>query len=520
MPIFEGMKYPIGIQDFRELRSGDYHYVDKTKYIYQILTKGKYFFLSRPRRFGKSLLLSTIRELYSGSKDLFEELWIEDQWDWDITNPVIHIKFASYGYHSNPLEKAIDQGLNLEAGRLGIELGGADFKNRLQELIVKTQKKYERKVALLIDEYDKPIIDYLDDVPQAETNRDALKNFYSVLKDSDPYLQTVFITGVSTFSRVSIFSDLNNLKNLSLHRDAAVLLGITPEEVKSYFAVTLEEIAHRRGISPEELFEKMQLWYNGYSWDGQHKLYNPFSLLNFLDGERFQNFWFETGTPTFLVKEMKRRRYYNVKSIKVSQSKLSAFDFARLDPITVLFQTGYLTITDYSETDFLYTLDYPNLEVRSSLEQFLMREYLDYALEDPLARIVSIRDAFRQKDIPQIITILNATFAGIPYDLWQNQNEHFYHALIHLTFSLLGTYVQSEIHTARGRCDALVHTDRYVYALEFKLDRSAEEALQQIKDKGYLTPYLDSPMEKIAIGINFSSKNKTVTEWKVEQVDG
>lgn len=512
------MKYPIGIQDFRELRSSNFIYVDKTEYIHRIITGGKYFFLSRPRRFGKSLLLSTIKELYAGEKELFKGLWIEDQWDWETTNPVIHIKFASYGYHANPLDKAIDQGLNLEAGRLGVELGGADFKNRLQELIVKTQQKYGRKVVLLIDEYDKPIIDYLDDIPRAETNRDALKNFYSVLKDSDPYLQTVFITGVSAFSRVSIFSDLNNLKNLSLHRDAAALLGITSEEVKSYFAATLEQIAQRKGLSPEALFEKVQLWYNGYSWDGRHKLYNPFSLLNFLDGEQFQNFWFETGTPTFLVKEMRKHHYYDIGHVVASQHQLSAFDFKNLDPITVLFQTGYLTLESYDERFQTYHLRYPNHEVRFSLQQYLLNAYRDTLSGNALAPAVAITKALEAKDIEQVVKTINATFSSIPYDLWQRENEHFYHALLHLTFSLLGAYVQSEIHTAQGRCDALVLTERYIYALEFKLDRSAEEALQQIKDKGYLTPYLGSPKEKIAIGINFSTAEKAVDGWLAEGI--
>ena len=225
------MKFPIGIQDFRELREGGYVYVDKTAQIHRILTGGKYFFLSRPRRFGKSLLLSTIKELYAGSRELFEGLWIEDHWDWGHTNPVIHIKFASFKYKDNPLKEAIQEGLAPEAARLGIELAEGDFVNPLEDLIIKAHQKYGRKVALLIDEYDKPIIDYLDDVEKAEENRDTLKWLYSIIKDSDPHLELVFITGVSAFSKVSIFSDLNNLYNISLTNLAEDLLGITQEEL-------------------------------------------------------------------------------------------------------------------------------------------------------------------------------------------------------------------------------------------------------------------------------------------------
>ena len=502
------MKYPIGIQDFRVLREGGYVYVDKTEHIHSILRSGKYFFLSRPRRFGKSLLLSTINELYSGSRELFEGLWVAGHWDWERTNPVVHIKFASFKYKDNPLKKAIQEGLGQEAARLGIELEEGDFVNPLEDLIVKAHQKYGRKIVLLIDEYDKPIIDYLNKVEQAEANRDTLKWLYSILKDSDPHLELVFITGVSAFSKVSIFSDLNNLENISLSPSAYTLLGITQEELEHYFSQQLAEVDA----------EKVRYWYNGYGWGGQDKVYNPFSILRFFkDGRLFQNFWFETGTPTFLVREMKKHRYYNVRAIRASQSKISAFDFSRLDPIAVLFQTGYLTITEYVPEDNLYTLDYPNMEVRQSLEQNLLADYLDFPLEDPLARVVNLRNALRQKDLQEVIDIFNALFASLPYDHWQRENEHFFHAIIHLSFSLLGVYIQSEVHTAKGRCDALVQTEQYIYAFEFKLDKSAAEALQQIEEKGYLAPWADSPKEKIAVGVSFSSEKKQVEDWAVRE---
>ncbi|MCB0594752.1 MAG: ATP-binding protein [Lewinellaceae bacterium] len=508
------MKYPIGIQDFRELRRDGYVYVDKTRHIHRILTVGKYYFLSRPRRFGKSLLLSTIKELYSGRKELFDGLWIEDQWDWGQTNPVIWIKFSSQGVKTMGLVPALHKMLGEAAQSLGIELQETHYDQKFKELIAKSAAN--RKTVLLIDEYDKPIIDYLDDVEQAEANREVLKNFYSVLKDSDPYLELVFITGVSAFSKVSIFSDLNNLHNISLTDLAEDLLGITQKELESNFEEPMRQAAEKNNLTFEELLGKVKRWYNGYSWTGENKLYNPFSLLSFLSGKRFQNFWFETGTPTFLIKEMKQQAYYDIGETSATANDLNNFDLRRLNPITVLFQTGYLTITHYEPEDLLYTLDYPNVEVKHSLQEILLNEYLDYPRRGALPRVVDLRNALRQKDIDRVIAIINAAFAEIPGELWKGKTEHFYHAVTHLLFSLLGTYIQSEVRTAKGRCDGLVQTDDYIYVLEFKLDKSAEEALAQIKEKGYLAPYADSPKEKIALGISFSSEERKVVDWKVE----
>ncbi len=511
------MKYPIGIQDFRELREGEFQYIDKTQYIHRILTGGKYFFLSRPRRFGKSLLLSTIRELYSGSRELFKGLWVEDHWGWDQKNPVVHIKFASYKYKDNPLSEAIQSGLQPEAERLGVELRAGPFINPLEELIHQAYKKYQRKVVLLIDEYDKPIIDYLGEVEQAEANRDTLKGLYSVLKDSDPYLELVFITGVSAFSKVSIFSDLNNLKNLSMHRDAAVLLGITPEELEHYFLPALKEKAEAKGASVDALYGEVRRWYNGYSWDGVQKVYNPFSLLSFMDSGAFHNYWFETGTPTFLLYEMRRQRYYDLDGYLASPLLLNEFDLRALHPVSVLFQTGYLTIQGQPNRVGLYPMGYPNQEVKDAFQERLLNVYAADEQKEARIRMGALLDALEAQELDKVVEVLNATFASIPYDLWQKDNEHFYHALIHLTFSLMGAYIQSEVHTAKGRCDALVRTDKFIYAFEFKLDKSAEEALRQISEKGYLAPYADAPQEKIAVGINFSTAGKRVEGHLVEK---
>jgi len=514
-PIFVAMKLPIGIQDFAEIRTGGYVYVDKTQHIHRFLDSGKYFFLSRPRRFGKSLLLSTMHELYCGSQELFKGLWIEDKWDWEANKrPVVWLKFASFQYKDYPLRDAIFAGLAKETERLGIS-PAKDMAHPLQDLLQKINDHYGQKAVLLIDEYDKPIIDYLDDIPQAEANRDTLKWFYSILKDSDALLEKIFITGVSAFSKVSIFSDMNHLSNLTLHRNAYTLLGITHTELLDYFTDQLQVIADEIGVSLAEIIAQTARWYNGYSWGSHERVYNPFSLLSFLNGRQFQNFWFETGTPTFLVREMKRRKIYDASNRQQTSGDLTNFDFTRLNPITVLFQTGYLTVKKYEPEDLLYTLDYPNQEVRFSLEQLLMSIYLDDPLNESVPRVVKLRDALRRQDLDEVFNLLNATLAEIPYDLWHNEDEHFFHALIHLTFSLLGTYIRSEVHSARGRCDAIVETADYLYAFEFKLDKSAAEALQHIRDKGYLAPYADSVKTKIAVGANFSAKTKRIEEWLV-----
>ncbi|PSR11079.1 MAG: AAA family ATPase [Bacteroidetes bacterium] len=518
-PYLHPMKYPIGIQDFRRIRTEDYVYVDKTRHIYEMLEGGVYFFLSRPRRFGKSLLLSTMNELYSGSRDLFEGLWIHDQWDWEAQRrPVIWLKFATFQYKDYPLRDAIFAGLAKEAERLGVSPPDGEMVHPLLDLLQKINAHYGEKAVLLIDEYDKPIIDFLDDIARAESNRDTLKWLYSILKDSDALLEKIFITGVSAFSKVSIFSDLNHLSNLTLHRNAYTLLGITHAEVLAYFTEPLQVIANEMGVSLAGVIDQTARWYNGYSWGGKERVYNPFSLLSFLGSRQFQNFWFQTGTPTFLVKEMRQQKLYNPSGREFNSSDLSNFDFTRLNPITVLFQTGYLTVTHYDAELQLYSLDYPNKEVRSSLEQMLINIYLDDHLEGAASRVGNILRALRRKDLDTVITIFNATFAGIPAQLWQKDNEHFYHALIHLTFSLLGAYVHSEVNTANGRCDALVETADHIYAFEFKLDKPVAEAMQQIRDRGYLAPYADSPKQKIAVGINFSKQKKAVADWAAEEM--
>lgn len=508
-------KYPIGIQNFQELITGGYVYVDKTELICRLVSRGKYYFLSRPRRFGKSLLISTLQALYEGKKELFDGLYIANKWDFMQTNPTIVIYFNQMSLRDVGLEQSLITTLKNEARRhqVTIESEGVGF--MFQELIQKLHAKTGRKAVVLIDEYDKPIVDFLEELNIAQENRNILKSFYGILKPTDGHLEFVLLTGVSKFAKVSIFSDLNNLNDISLDEDYANLTGISPLELETYFEEEISTFATQQEMSKEAFLEKIKQWYNGYSWNGKDKVYNPFSLLNFFSKKgSFQNYWFSTGTPTWLIGLLRKQGIYQIEGQEVSEISLDTFDIEQLEVYPILFQTGYLTIR--SKEDGIFVLDYPNQEVKQSFLQYLLQGYRQGSLGEGLPLVVHLRNALQAKDLEKAIEIINTVFSSLPYDLWQNENERFYHALIHLTFTLLGVYVQSEVHTSRGRCDALVQTQRYVYAFEFKLDKTAEEALQQINKKGYLTPYKHSGKTLVAVGVNFSTTLKAVDSWQVE----
>lgn len=511
------LNYPIGIQDFREIRTKGYHYLDKTAFIHRLLTEGKYYFLSRPRRFGKSLLLSTLKEIYSGSRELFEGLWIADRWDWDKRHPVVHIKFAKSDYQGLGLAQAIFNELDKSAAELGVSLSKATFKERFEELLVVTTLAHGR-VVLLVDEYDKPIVDYLENPEQANANREVLKQFYSVLKDADPYLEFVFITGVSKFSKVSIFSDLNNLKDLSIHEQYNNLLGITQHELESQFNDRLHEIAALRKIEFDVFIAQVKNWYNGYNWSGTDTVYNPFSLLNFLQDGQFNNYWFATGTPTFLVERMRREGRFQWDADEfVALLTLSNFDIEHIELPTILFQTGYLTLLELNIMEGWCKLDYPNQEVKASLEQLMLGAF-QHRIGSGLPTVLQLRQALERNNLDRVIQIINTAFSDIPSDLWKRATELHYHALVHLTFSLLGNYLKSEVNSSLGRCDAIVQTTTHIYAFEFKLEQSAATAIQQIIDKNYLGPYQLDSRQKVAVGINFTREKRGVADFDWKQL--
>jgi len=505
-------RYPIGLQDFSEVVNRGCVYVDKTFFAHQLITTYKYYFLSRPRRFGKSLFVSTLEYLFKGHQELFEGLYIADKWKFE-EYPVIKISFSNIGYREIALEKAIAQRLNDIAHQYELSLQSTSASLQFKELIQLLQEKFQQKVVVLIDEYDKPLIDYLDkeNLHKAQENRAVLKSFYSILKDADPYLKLVFITGISKFSQVSIFSDLNNLYDISLKEDFNEICGISQAEIDQYFPEELKKYDR----------QKIRTWYNGYRWNVKgDSLYNPFSILNFFSGGGdFVNFWYSTGTPTFLVKMCREQKLYELKDLRISEMALNSFSIENLQVLPVLFQTGYLTITDYDPVFSSYRLGYPNKEVKSSYVEGLLELY-SYSHEPMASALLNqVLNALQQQSAEELKEALNQAFSHIPYDLWQKDNEHFYHAIVHLLFSLMGVYIHSEVHTHKGRADALVMYEDHIYCLEFKLDKSAQEALEQIETRGYMEQYRASGKQMHRIGINFSSEKKAVEEIVWERLE-
>ncbi len=508
-------RLPVGIQTFSELRSRDCLYVDKTEAIHHLITLGKYFFLSRPRRFGKSLLLSTIKEIYQGNRGLFDGLWIADQWDWGKVHPVIHLSFASMGYRDLGLDAAIRLQLQSLANDYGIHSDNSGSIARIFAELLEKLAKQHGNVVLLIDEYDKPLIDYLDDIPQAKANQQVMKTFYSVLKDSDPHLEFLLITGVSKFSRVSIFSDLNNLFDLTMDYSAATLLGYTQTELEQYFEPYMPAVQKRLKVDRETLLGQLRYWYNGYRWDLESSVYNPYSILSFFQAQAFRNFWFESGTPTFLPKLMHRDKVYRLDKFKVDELMLGNYDLETLQLIPVMFQTGYLTLQSQDKHG-MYWLDYPNREVRRSMLIFLMSEWAHVEPAYATPMVAQLNDAFDDNDVPAVIEVMKTVFKKIPYQIFIKDREAYYHSLIYLTFFYLGQFAQAEVNENNGRVDCVVKTPTHIYILEFKLDKTAQVAMAQIKGRDYAGAFRDDPRPKVLVGINFSSELKSVDDWVME----
>lgn len=506
--------YPLGVQTFSEIIERNLLYIDKTEEIYKLL-RGKYYFYARPRRFGKSLMLSTIKSIYEGRKELFKGLWIEDKWDWSKTNPVIQLSFSALNYQNKSLEKAISDELSFLASKRNISLNSEFAKDKFKELINVIAEK-EGKVVLLIDEYDKPIIDYLGkNIETAEENRTTLKTFYSIIKDCDPYIEFMIITGVSKFSKVSIFSELNNLTDITFHKHYLTLTGITQNELDENFKEEIKELAAEKELEEQILKNKIRYWYNGYSWNGKKFLYNPYSLLSYFYFGEFNNFWFETGTPSFLLRIMKKQSIINVSNLKVDNTIFSAYDISKLEAIPILFQSGYLTIKE-RKNDNIYIIDYPNLEVRDSMMRSLIGElsYEQSSFSRPM--VLQVKEVLENKELEKLIRLIKSIFKNIPYPIFKAEGEFYYHSLIYLVFYYLGDFIESEVNTNDGRLDAVIKTDKYIYILEFKLNKNGAIALNQIKDKGYAEKYYGDNREKILIGINFSSELKTVDDWKYD----
>jgi Predicted AAA-ATPase/PD-(D/E)XK nuclease superfamily len=513
---------PIGIQDFRTLRENDYVYVDKTEQIFGLAKlMGASYFLSRPRRFGKSLLVNTFKELFLGSRELFKDLWIEDKWDWSKTYPVLHFSFDAMSYKSNGLEKAIQFWLEDIAVKNNITFQMENFNDQFGELIDKMSIE-KGKVVILIDEYDKPIIDYSQQatIQKAIANRDILKTFYSVLKGNSHKIRFLFITGVSKFSKVSIFSDLNHLDEITLDKRYSTITGYTQEELTTYFDAYLVDTAKNLDISYETLLETMKIQYNGFSWDGKKTVYNPFGTLNFLAKQSFQNYWFATGTPTFLLEQIRLKTHFNFENISVNSLIFEQYDIQNIDLVSLLFQTGYLTVKSADPMTSDYVLDYPNKEVRESFYQFVIDGLTDAPKTNYYAgnSVKELIKAFHNADLNSVRDVLNTLLSSLPAETFEEKSEGLYHGLLHITFKLLGIYVQSEVHSSKGQADSIVITDSHVFIFEFKFNRSTKEALKQIHLKNYADQHRNSGKKIVGIGVNFVTKDRKIKGWAVEDL--
>ncbi|AEE52285.1 ATP-binding protein [Haliscomenobacter hydrossis] len=508
---------PLGLQDFRKIIENDFKYIDKTRYIYEMCRTPGAYFLSRPRRFGKSITLAVLQELYLGSRDLFKGLWIQDHWDWNRTHPVLRISFSALGFQEIGLKAALEQELKQIALSKRIQLKTIGVASMFKEMIVELAKK--NKVVVLIDEYDAPIINYLGkEIEKAYENRELLKSFYTVLKDLDSHLEFVFITGVSKFSKVGIFSGMNNLTDLSMHPQYATMLGYTQQELESNFMEELETTATQLLINPTKLLDQLRWWYNGYRFhlDAQ-RVYNPVSVNNFFDRKEFKNFWFETGTPTFLINLLKQEGIYKFTNDPQPEQSFDTFELENLNVYGLLYQTGYLTIKTRNPFG-LYELDYPNHEVEYAMNGYLFEAFSGLRYGEGLPLVFKLETLLRNQNLEQAIQVLQGMFKGIPYQLHEHYPEKFFHAAIHLLFTYMGLSVHSEVCTADGRADAVVETPTHIYLFEFKLDQSADVALNQIRQKQYYQAFWQKGKPVLGVGVNFSSTIKNIEDWKLEQL--
>jgi hypothetical protein len=508
------MKYlPTDINTFSTMITGNYIYVDKTKYIYDLFSGGsRYYFLSRPRRFGKSLLISTLKELFAGNKELFKDLWIyTSDYSWE-PFPIIHLDFSLLDRETvQELKLSLAWTITNIAERYSLDISKAPTLNSKFVLLV--EKLAERnKVVVLIDEYDKPILDHLSDIKRAQAHRDLLKGFYDTLKGLDAYLRAIFITGVSKFSKTSIFSGINNLNDISLDFEAAQLLGYTHDEVQIFFSSHIKEIALEKGQSIETVLDEMKKWYNGYSFSEQMvKVYNPFSVLYFLQKKKLLNYWFESGTPSFLI-NLVRKQYKSLEDIpnaQVSRSSLGTFEIENIPLIPLLFQTGYLTITDYNENSQKFSLNYPNLEVEESFTKYLVATLAQTSTIAIDTIIANLQEALDTNNIASFCTYLQTLFAQIPYTL-HKESESYYHSLFQFLMSLLSIESQSEILTNVGRIDLVIITKKYIYIFELKFNSNPDIALRQIKEKRYYERYIAQGKQIVLVGLSFNHIKKVL----------
>ena len=517
---------PIGIQDFEKLRTGNYLYVDKTPLIYELTRTSTPYFLSRPRRFGKSLLLSTMEAYFLGKKELFKGLALEKlEKEWT-QYPVLKISFGVNSYENNErLKSRLDSIVSENESRYNIEKKSDNPAERFANIIREVSEKYNQKVVILIDEYDKPILDALY-TDFEEQNRQELRSFYSPLKDSDKYIRFLFITGITKVSHVNIFSGLNQLDDISMYEDYSDLCGISQEELERYFEPEINALAEKQKVSVEMAKEKLAKMYDGYHFtyevDG---VYNPFSLLKCFKQRRFDSYWFDTATPTMLIKTLEKKssdllRY--TKPIIIQESAFKNYDPESENVLPVLYQSGYLTIKDYDNDSELYTLGIPNREVEKGLFEIIIPKFTTITTDELGLSIENFRQSFIHADIEKLMNLLKAALADIPTILKKNQCENYYETVTHVIFRQTGFSVVSEFQSIAGRSDIVVTTKDSLFIFELKMDKGrafeevAAEALSQIDTGGYADRFAVSGKQMYKVGVVFSSDGKGLCGWKVK----
>jgi len=506
---------PIGIQEFSEIRANNCVYVDKTEFLYKLITSAKTYFLSRPRRFGKSLTVSTLKEIFRGNKQLFENTWIYDKWNWTETFPVIKISFSNIDHQTLGLREAISRELDSIGKDFNIELPESTIALKFKELIIKLS--HINKVAILIDEYDKPITDYIEQPEIAIENREILRNFYSILKDADLYLKFLFITGVSKFAKVSIFSELNHLNDLTFNNNYSTLTGYTINEIQENFDEYLIQISNERNTTKEQLLSQIVEWYNGYSWDGRKRVCNPFGILNFLNNNEFRDYWFASATPTYLLKMLKKYQYqpYELDNSVVSMSIFDKYDFPNIDLKSLLVETGYLTIKEKINDQEL-RIGYPNREVAQSFSVHLLANIVEKNTNVGENLLYEMRQALINNKLDVFEMYFNSLFSNITYHQFV-PDERYFHSIFYLVLKMLGFYIESEVLTNTGRIDSVIKTGNYIYIIEYKKGAS-KTALQQIKEKKYHEKYLIENKPIFLIGIGFNLTKRTISKMAIEKL--
>lgn len=512
------MKYPIGIQDFEDLQRNGYAYVDKTNFVYKLADEGKYYFLSRPRRFGKSLFLSTLEAYFQGKKELFEGLAIYDlETEWK-KYPIFHIDLYTANFREkDSLYTVLNDYLTNWEDKYGARESEATLALRFKGVIARAAEKEGCGVVILIDEYDKPILQTLRDPELQAEHREQLKAFYSVLKTQDRYIKFAFLTGVTKFGKVSVFSDLNNLTDISMDHRYISICGMTEKELLTNFKEGINELAEANGDTEEATIAKLKARYDGYHFEENTVgIYNPFSVLNTLSRLRYKDYWFETGTPTFLVDLLKMHNYRlpDMTKERVSDDVINSVDSLSTNPIPVIYQSGYLTIKGYDERFKKYLLGFPNKEVEEGFLNFLLPLYTSAGNNSPFLVDEFVQDV-ESGNPERFMQRMKAFFADTSYQVVGNAELYFQNAM-YLVFKIMGFYTQVERPTSDGRIDAIIQTPNYIYVIECKLDRTADEAIKQIENNGYAEPFLMDKRKLYKIGVSFSSETRGVAEYKIK----